>query len=537
MKTILQLSKKFLIFLVFLNISFNLYADPEPDSIRIAKRVNVAMEEFYAIQAQNEWNDANGLSENNVYVFGLGEFLEDPEEAYIWMPEGAKQVLNQTGLIRSEIITDLETYLINYNKYFKDTEKPYEIWVYLTPLNVGLDGTWENDRNDDGLTVPKSLEDIKARDTYRKMTPQEMYNILRKREDINIAEAEMFEYKVYSQILRKINQGKKNKVIYFQSNYVIIDGIKNGDFDLKIHTFKSISGGKLQDEWPKIFSVDNFKNEKENLDEILQLPAYYNETEKLLLTYPLFIHEQIQDYYIRDKRLFSDLNITFIGGNKLLNTSPVIVLNKVNPSEDDARTLKAFRNEIEQGNVYTNDKTISILAHGNPALFVSYTPDSGETPIFSDKTFEKFLEDYSDVWRGRGKNEGITIILMACRSGCDIMDRQATIKLRDSFAQRMSKSPIFKEVKIIAPSERVCFNAGRGDYLGAYKYSYTYPNGDKYDEDKAKRIPDQPGYWRVFKNGIEIERYRGDWMPHPNPSKITRLMYQMDIDINELIDK
>jgi len=309
-KTILQLSKKFLIFLVFLNISFNVYADPDPDSIRIAKRVSIAMQEFYAIQAQNAWNDANRLSENNIYVFGLGEFLENPEDDYLWMPEGAQDVLDATGAIRNEVITELKSNLKEYNTYFQDNKEPYEIWVYLSPILVGLEGEWQGGSNNNGYNFFFSSEALKAKVKYGEMDIQEMYEAL-EAHYINIEEAELFEHKVYSQILKEIEASSKSgtkKIIYFQSNYISMTAFPDANsndpsnVELKTYTFKSISTGGLQKSEPQFLQgVEEDKNKLIDL-----LPKNYKKQEKFLLVYPPVIYADLYRTFLKRGDIFDN---------------------------------------------------------------------------------------------------------------------------------------------------------------------------------------------------------------------------------------
>ncbi len=175
-----------------------------------------------------------------------------------------------------------------------------------------------------------------------------------------------------------------------------------------------------------------------------------------------------------------------------------------------------------------NNKMVTVVAHGNPKLIVD---DKNGRNITTGKAMDNMLTKESDVWKNRESNEGMTIVLYACRVGCDLSDKDGKF-IDESLAQKLSSSEEFKGVEIIAPDERTWFNSE--NVLGTYQASKQHSNGNyKYKRDADGKIirdkdgkpirkdgsrSDKTGNWKVFKNGEETKSYQGDWKPSNTPS-------------------
>ncbi len=175
-------------------------------------------------------------------------------------------------------------------------------------------------------------------------------------------------------------------------------------------------------------------------------------------------------------------------------------------------------------NIKNNNKLVTVTAHGNPNYIVNSKDGS---KIDSGKSLNNLLNNQSDAWKNRESNEGMTVVLYSCRTGCDSKDSEGNVK-NESMAQKISASEEFTDVEIVAPDERVYFNSE--GVVGTYEAEAQDEDGEYIrNEDgsiKNDSRSDNEGSWRVFKNGEEVRSYEGSWTPTNTPSIIDYLLYQ-----------
>ncbi|MBR0053732.1 MAG: hypothetical protein IJP65_00280 [Bacteroidales bacterium] len=162
---------------------------------------------------------------------------------------------------------------------------------------------------------------------------------------------------------------------------------------------------------------------------------------------------------------------------------------------------------------YKDDGAIHMFAHGSPKS-ITVTIDGKKQKVETPQQLEKLLSEYSTVWNNRQENDEITIILHSCRTG----------EGDNSFAEKVSKE---LNVTVVAPDQRVYFN--EDGQIGAYKAKYVDSNNEYKQDDngnaKSKEMSNIRGNWRVFRNGKEINSFKGDWSPKETPTFLDRLLY------------
>jgi len=281
-------------YIAFLILSFNIYANPDPDSIIVALRVNMAMQEFYAIQAQNAWNDANGYSENNAYIFGMGNFLENPEDEYDFMkiPDGGKDVLINTNTIRDEVLTQVNKNLVEYNTEYSGLEEPYEIWIYLTPLHVPLIEKFlmsniELDPEDRGLFKEKDYETL-----YESLKDRQLH--------MTIKEAEELEYRVWEAVGEQLQSTSKKKLIIFNYSIYIDSYIqkRTGQISLSTHSFFGIHSSLIHNN-PGFLNYEVIQTSVLEIKE--ELLGTHTSYEESLIVFPEAIKRQIDRYFFGEQ--------------------------------------------------------------------------------------------------------------------------------------------------------------------------------------------------------------------------------------------
>jgi len=320
--TILQI----LSFVALLYLPFNGFADPDPDSIRLAKRIDMAMEEFYAIQAQNEWNDANGLSENNVYIFGMGDYLPDPEDDYLVMPSeqgSILEILYDIGALRdnrnnNDAITAIKELKDNLNRYNNgiglEVEPDYEIWVYFTALNyqyanpelLGLPKEFINFiYSPDKPQVRGVFTDNKYKDEQGNVDYNKIYNDIKDWDNLTKGEIEEFEYRVYEAIGRKLDtEGDKKRIVFFCSYLVdIADSPEeiSGGVDIKLEE-DAIIGVYANESYSVLLRESNMVKD---VRPIKASYHHYTYLERNLLAYPGLIITIINDYLPGSENMLS----------------------------------------------------------------------------------------------------------------------------------------------------------------------------------------------------------------------------------------
>ena len=91
-------------------------------------------------------------------------------------------------------------------------------------------------------------------------------------------------------------------------------------------------------------------------------------------------------------------------------------------------------------------KIINIWADGDSKGFSAMYQNGKTGKITNAKDFNKFLKDNFSVWRNKGKDEQVTIVLHSCSTG---NEEDGT----NSFARTMSKE--LENTTIIAPNEDI----------------------------------------------------------------------------------
>jgi RHS repeat-associated protein len=174
-----------------------------------------------------------------------------------------------------------------------------------------------------------------------------------------------------------------------------------------------------------------------------------------------------------------------------------------------------------------NDKSaLHIYAHGNSKIFYN---ENGKTvqdqQITSGKTLNRLLNKASSEWKNSKDHSNATVVLHSCRTGRTTTGAKGNEV--ESVAQKISSSKEFKDVTIIAPTERDFFNSD-GE-VGPRVANFTDDNGDYKNgtsREKEGQATSEQGGWNVFKNGKLIATYDGDWTPKGNPSKIDNFFHK-----------
>jgi len=315
--------------ITFLGTSFSTFADPDPDSIRLAKRLSLAVEEFYAIQAQNAWNDANGLSENNVYIFGMGTFLANPEEAYLTFAGGSKDLLIELELLSTESIKAVNDSLVAYNNKLPNG---YEIWVYCSGLQVPAPMVMSDSlKNAKTLTrIPvEGFEDAQA---YIDALKDEALK------EFSLEEAGKFEKLVWSAVGEKIDLDD-SKFIYFQSNFIDSKAGNNGIIP-EYKTFMGILPVGDVD-----FGNTRYKNIHASIYE--KIPNEYSHVEKLLFARPesmcQWIIKSTQEAEIDNFSKLTEEQLQNLNLEERNNISEIILNStRLSNQEKDNYILKVF---------------------------------------------------------------------------------------------------------------------------------------------------------------------------------------------------
>lgn len=191
----------------------------------------------------------------------------------------------------------------------------------------------------------------------------------------------------------------------------------------------------------------------------------------------------------------------------------------INPTKSSSTAQqKAADQKIVNGskNISSSNTLVTVTAHGGPK---SITNDVNGTRITTGAGLDKVLTANSDAWKNRSSNEGMTVVLYSCRTGCEDKNKDGSVK-NESIAQQISASEEFKGVEVIAPDQRVYF--GENGPIGTYEAKYTGAD-DEYKRDennqiKSKERSNTTGNWNVYKNGELIRSYQGNWKPTDNPS-------------------
>jgi len=285
--------------IILMLLSIDVYADPDPDSIKIAKRVDMAMEEFYAIKAQNDWNDANGLSENNVYIFGMGEYLKNPEDDNFLQISGdgahqhkVMEIFYQTGLMIEEnnALNNLRDDLNDYN----DIDEPYEIWVYFAPFQYAVESASGGDQTMYYEDHKELFSDMSAEQIYAELNMEGRSGLIRREE------AEDFEHKIWTAISNKLNsQGNKKRIIFFCSYYVDVKGLDaQGEPKLGEDVFLGI---EFTEKYSRYLNGDIVMEEGDKLME--DIGDKYTYIEQVLLAYPEYMYGVVNDYLLEENMI------------------------------------------------------------------------------------------------------------------------------------------------------------------------------------------------------------------------------------------
>jgi RHS repeat-associated protein len=203
----------------------------------------------------------------------------------------------------------------------------------------------------------------------------------------------------------------------------------------------------------------------------------------------------------------------FVGNNPIIFIDPdgrekIIALDK---------NKKSDQKIIAGAEKYKDDGAIHIFGHGN-TKGMYLVLDGKKVSVESPEQLNNFLNKNSETWKNKGDDKPM-IVFHSCNSGRDQKDGSA------SFAEKVSESKSFKDVTIVAPNERDYFN--ENGEVGTYKAKYADENGayktKENGEIKSRERSDTLGSWRIFKNGEQTGKYRGDWKPKEEPTLIDNL--------------
>jgi len=183
------------------------------------------------------------------------------------------------------------------------------------------------------------------------------------------------------------------------------------------------------------------------------------------------------------------------------------------------KNLKTDQTIIQGASKYQDDKAIHIFAHGSSKGFTAVI-NGEKIRVRNAKQFDRLLSKHSETWANRQEGDNTTVILHSCNTGRDNKDGT------NSFAEQLSEA--FKDVTFVAPDERVytstdgekgTFKAKNADSNGAIK------NGAD-GQPKSTERSSEPGSWRVFRGGSEVESYRGTWSPKNIATMIDKILYK-----------
>lgn len=156
-------------------------------------------------------------------------------------------------------------------------------------------------------------------------------------------------------------------------------------------------------------------------------------------------------------------------------------------AEANAPIVKAANNYNDE------ERVVNIWAHGDQeGIKVFYNNDGKKQDITNAKDFEKFLSINSYVWRTKGKDEKITIVLHSCSTGKEEEEE------KNSFARQMSKD--LKNTTIIAPNQDIGVSKD-GEETPRRE---TVKNGEKKTEE---------GRWIKYQDGKVTGSYPSNSKP------------------------
>jgi hypothetical protein len=213
-------------------------------------------------------------------------------------------------------------------------------------------------------------------------------------------------------------------------------------------------------------------------------------------------HYNFSENRVVDGRELEGLEVVLINPDKQRTGTP-----------SDNKSHRANDQMIVNGakKLSNSDKVVTVTGHGGPT---GMTNDVRGGRITDAKGLNQLLNRNSDAWKNKESNEGMTVILYSCRTGADEKNKDGS-KKDEGFAQKVSDSPEFKDVEIIAPDQRVYFNDE--GLTGTYEAEYAGPNDeyklDSNNQAKNKERSDTPGNWNVYKNNKLIRTIKGDEDP------------------------
>lgn len=160
------------------------------------------------------------------------------------------------------------------------------------------------------------------------------------------------------------------------------------------------------------------------------------------------------------------------------------------PPSQDPKTY-GLRSDIRHFNDDPN--VINIWAHGNSnGIFFRGQKD----PIKDAQSFSDMLKTVSKIWKNHKEGEIVTIVLHSCMTA--------------SFAEKISKDPIFKDVLIIAPNREVQVRNRVGKTIKRLNNNQTL-NEATYIETGVSTDGHKTGSWMGYKDGKQYNEYDGSF--------------------------
>ncbi len=157
-------------------------------------------------------------------------------------------------------------------------------------------------------------------------------------------------------------------------------------------------------------------------------------------------------------------------------------------------------------NYKEDDGVFHVWAHGELDVIHVYDKSKGENiPIRTREKFNTFMNENSEEWRNRDRNEPAIVILHSCETGKETPNNMLPI------ASKISKA--LGNAIVIAPTEKVVVDGSTQKEVG------TYSTKTVRDGRVTKTVKDRQGTWSECANGEKTDSYPGNQLPSENMTK------------------
>lgn len=454
------------LFLHFLGMS--LWATPPENPFDFEARVAKASAQYEALVAQNAWNDANGLSENNWYIFGNYDYIDVRGKSY----------LEKSEVIHIEVIEKLNTQLATLKE-----DEGVDFYIYLAGFRVPTSG---------GVITVEDIKNVE----YDGQDYTHLFNELNQKTQITKEDISLYETAVSKAIF---DQYSDENLFLSYSIYLGTDEIKKVDptiedlgLNLQVYylfyPLKTYNGEEVN--YDNFYKLEDFYSRKTSQEEIERTYGSYTREEG-----SLFAHIDIA-YHVMELLDAGEVIVSgenFVVGEDYLNDALLLAAHDQTATARENRWQDAIENTLEElkeidkrrrsnenfGQVYLSanrffedsdknnkninrlrDKLILLESQGNRKLFwvvadIPFTLPIGEAERLIQDVWEAAKNDPSITLTDRdvlivtfrhvfiGNNqESYPFVFSTTYCGADDILQAQAENIRTKFKQSFLKGPI-----------------------------------------------------------------------------------------------